>query len=140
MTLVELLVVLALMGIAVAATALYFAPFEAPVESSATQLASFFRMSRARAMATTTAYRVVPDGTDGVRTLTAPTCSATTWTPDAERTLSFADDVTLANTSWMVCFNSRGVSSNNVTVTLQSPDYGSEQVEVLLGGSAGVVE
>ncbi len=140
LTLVELLVVLGIMGLALAASALYLAPFEAPVESGATQLAAFLRMSRAQAMATTSAYRVVPAGDGAVRTLVAGTCSDTTWTPDPERTLTLPDDVTLANTGWLVCFNARGVSSNNLLITLDHPEFGSEQVEVLLGGSAGVVE
>ena len=139
MTLAEVLVVLAIMGLAIAATALYLTPFEAPVESGATQLAAFMRMSRARAMATTSAYRVLPDGDGAVRTMVATTCSDSTWTPDTDRTLTLPDDVTLASTSWLVCFNSRGISSNNVVITVQNPEFGSEQVEVLLGGSAGVV-
>jgi hypothetical protein len=54
--------------------------------------------------------------------------------------LNLPDGVTLADTGWSVCFSSRGISSDNVVITLQHDVYGSEQVEVLLGGTTRVVE
>ena len=54
--------------------------------------------------------------------------------------LNLPQGVTLTDTSWSVCFSSRGISSDNVVLTLQHDVYGSEQVEVLLGGTTRVVE
>ena len=44
----------------------------------------------------------------------------------------------MTDSAWVVCFNARGISSNNLTVTLSHPDRGSRQVEVLLGGATRV--
>ena len=49
------------------------------------------------------------------------------------------DEVTLADTSWTVCFSSRGAAAANVVVTLNHPRTGSEQIEVFTGGSARIV-
>ena len=37
--------------------------------------------------------------------------------------------------NWSVCFDTRGVTSANIIITLAHPELGSQQVEVLLGGS-----
>ena len=139
-SLIEVLVVVAVMGIGIAAAAPFLLPFEAPVESSANELAAFLRQSRARAMATTSSYRVYPQGRTRILTSYAPTCSPGPRTVDPNMTLELPDDVELASSAWFVCFNARGVSSQNITITLDGDDYGSEQVEVLLGGAASVVK
>lgn len=137
-TLVELLAVVAIVGISVVAAALYLKPFEAPVESGATQVAALLRLARSRAMATTSAYRVYPSTADQIRADFAPSCGAATWTNDAELGIDLPRDVTTTSTAWAVCFNSRGVSTNNVTVSIAHADYGTEQIEVLLGGAVRV--
>lgn len=139
-TLIEVLVVVAVLGIGVVSVALYLEPFEAPVESGANELAAFLRQSRARAMATTSSYRVYPQGKTRVLTSYAPTCGPGPRTVDPDLSLELPEDVELASSSWFVCFNARGVSSQNLTITLDGHEYGSEQVEVLLGGAASVVK
>jgi len=135
-SLVELLVVLAITASAVGAASLYLRPVEAPVQVAAAELEGFLREARARALATTSACRVQPLGPRALRGECAASCGSTSWTGDPNRRLEFPRGVAMTDTGWTVCFNSRGLASANLTVTLVHPEFRSRQVEVLLGGAA----
>lgn len=136
---VELLVVLAITGIVVGAAALYLRPIEAPVQVAAAELEGVLRQTRARALATTSACRVLPVGRRALRTECAASCAASSWTGQPGGPLELPRDVTMTDTGWTVCFNSRGLASGNLTITLVHPQYRFRRVEVLLGGAARVV-
>ena len=70
---------------------------------------------------------------------TAANCSATTWTSDPDVQLELHDGVTFADTSWTVCFSSRGISDTNLVITLSHPHSGTRDVELLLGGTTRVL-
>lgn len=138
-SLVELLVVLAITAIAVGAASLYLRPFEAPVLTAAAELEGLLRQARARALATTSACRVMPVGANALRIECAASCAATTWTGEPGRSLELPNGVIMINTGWEACFNSHGLSSANLKITLVHHEYRSRQVEVLLGGAARVI-
>jgi hypothetical protein len=100
---------------------------------------ALFRQARLRAMATTSAYRVAPSDSSNLSVERAATCSDTTWTIEGDMELEMPKGVTMSDTSWSVCFSSRGISMNNITVTLQHSKYGLRQVEVLLGGTTRIL-
>ena len=137
-TLVELLAVVAIVGLAVGAAALYLTPFEAPVESAATQVAGTISAARARAMAMTSSYRVSPASARSLRSEHADSCGAGSWTEDGELALDLPGDVSMPDTGWSVCFNARGISDTNATILLSHADHGTEQVQVLLGGAVRI--
>jgi hypothetical protein len=138
MTMGEVLVVLALMGIGLGVAAIRLDSIDTPLRSGSTLVEGFLREARLNAIATTSAYRVSPDGTAALRAEHAASCSATSWTPAAME-LELPQGVAFDSTSWSVCFGSRGISSANVVVTLTHPEEGSVQVEVLVGGTTRVV-
>jgi prepilin-type N-terminal cleavage/methylation domain-containing protein len=138
-TISELTVVVAIMGLSLAIGSLYLEPMETPLQSGATQMEGFFRQSRLRAMATTSAYRVTPSDSSNLAVEYARTCSDTSWTAAGDMSLELPSDVTMSDTSWSVCFSSRGISLNNVIVTLSHSTYGSIRVEVLLGGTTRIL-
>jgi len=138
-SLVELLAVLAIVGLALGASTAFLKPAEAPLETGAVLLEGFFTRARARAMATTSAYRVSATDTTSIVADYATNCSAATWTSEERMDLDLPDEVTLADTSWTVCFTSRGAAAANVVITLNHPRTGSAQVEVFRGGSARIV-
>jgi hypothetical protein len=138
-SLIELLTVLAMVGLSVGATTAILAPAEAPLETGAVLLEGFFTRARARAMATTSAYRVRAVDADSVVAQFAGSCSAATWTDEERMELELPRDVTLPDTSWTVCFTSRGAADANVLVALNHPRTGTKQVEVFTGGSARIV-
>lgn len=139
MSLVELLVVLAVAGIALGASSLYLRPMEAPLQTGAADLEGFLRQARGRALATTSAYRIAPSNSRVVEAEFAANCGASTWTSDPGVALELPRQVTMTDTSWSVCFNSRGLADSNLVVSLTHPSAGSRQIEVLRGGAARVL-
>jgi prepilin-type N-terminal cleavage/methylation domain-containing protein len=139
-TLIEVLVVVTIIGLGVGAAAFYLAPLETPLHTGTVLLEGFFRQVRRQAMATTSAYRVVPVGSERVIAQRASSCLATTWVEDPKVNLRLPDGVDMSDSTWNVCFSSRGISTNNVTVTLTHADLGQKQVEVLIGGTTRVIQ
>jgi hypothetical protein len=93
------------------------------------------RGARARAVASTSALRVRPETNGSLVGEQAASCSATTWTGEPALDLELPDRVTLTDTSWSVCFNSRGIASSGLVLTVDHPDYQPRRVEVMLGGA-----
>lgn len=135
----EVLTIIALMAIALGAAFMYLTPASAPLQAGTVLVEGTFRQARLRAIATTSAYRVVPDGDDFLRTETSGNCSDTTWTEVDGAGVELPDGVSMSDTTWIVCFTSRGISTDNLTITLSHADYGTSQVEVLIGGTTRVL-
>ena len=99
----------------------------------------FLRQARATAMATTAAYRVLPDGPGALMAQTASSCSSPTWTTDPDLRVELPRDVEFSNIAWNVCFSGRGMADTNVVVELRKPQHRSQRIEVLRGGSTRVL-
>jgi len=140
MTLVELLVALAILGLGLTASTMYLKSTDNPLKTGSVLLEGSLREARLMAIAETAAYRLVPQGTRAVRMEHAGTCGDTTWLDAPVPSVPMPDGVTIVTEGWVVCFNSRGISSDNVVVTLSHEDFGTRQVEVLLGGTTRVLE
>jgi prepilin-type N-terminal cleavage/methylation domain-containing protein len=144
-TLIEVIVVLAVLGIVGAIVALNLRGFSHPLQDGATQLSGILKQSRAKAMATTSAYRVAPEtaGSNHLIALTAPACNSASsaWTLDAELNADIPTGVALSVTkgSWPTCFDSRGFSATNQEFSLSDGKGGSLSVELLLGGAVRTV-
>jgi Tfp pilus assembly protein FimT len=134
----ELLVVVAILGIAAMVMAVNLRPAEAPVRTAARLVEGFILQARSTAIATTSAYRVIPDGATRLVVEYAGDCGDSTWTAEPDTVLELPSGVTMTDTAWSVCFTRRGLSTSNVTVTLDHPERGTSQVEVLLGGGTRV--
>jgi len=139
LSLPELLTVIAIMGLALGMAAMYLEAAEAPLEIAASIVEGEFRQARLKAIATTSAYRVSASASHRLIAERGLSCASTTWTQDSQMNLVLPDGVTMTDTSWLVCFSSRGISTNNVTVPLAHDKYGTLSVEVLLGGTTRVV-
>jgi len=139
-TVVELLVVFAVLGVSLGVGALYLKPAAAPLATSAPLVEGYLRQARMRAMATTSAYRVRPISGAALVAESAGSCLDATWATSSLPDLALTEEVELVETDWSVCFSSRGVSSDNVVITLSHPDFGTKQVEVLLGGTTRIID
>ncbi len=139
-TLPELLGALVVLGIVLGAAGVWLRPLDNPLESGSKQLEGFFRQARARALASTLAYRVVPLSDSEIAGEFSDKCSDEDWTLDPALELTLPDDVTLTDTEWFVCFNARGIANDTVVVDLWHPKKGTRQVEVLLGGVSRVLK
>ncbi len=139
MTVPELLAILALCGILLGISSLGLLRMEAPLDSGALMLDAALRQARVKAMATTAAYQVSPlDDTRLVASF-ADLCSATVWTLDPKLAVRLPEGVTLSDTTWGICFSGRGQADSNTVLTLQHPETGTRQVEVLVGGMTRVL-
>jgi len=139
MTLVELLGTLAIMGLALGIAALNVGTMEGSLAGAASLTESFMRGARSTALATTAAYKVEPTSSRMLIASKAASCSAATWTVDPDLTLELPTEVALTDTTWSVCFSSRGLADSNVTIPLWHPVSGTLQVEVLLGGATRII-
>ena len=139
-TMIEALVILAVLGIAVAGASLFLKPAAAPLQSATVLTEGYMRQLRARAMSTTSAYRMAPIDTMRLGASYAATCGATTWTDDPDFGLELPEGVEMSSTAWTLCFNSRGLASSNLTISLQHDQFGARDIEVLLGGTSRVLQ
>jgi prepilin-type N-terminal cleavage/methylation domain-containing protein len=131
----EALVVVAIVALVVGAATLHLKPMEAPVKSAALLVEGLVKQTRAKSMSTTSSYRLRPF-TD--RTLVveyASSCSDGAWTLDPRMELDLPRGVTLSDTDWSVCFNSRGTASDNVVLSLEHSDHAAQGLEILMGGA-----
>lgn len=140
MTFIELLIVMVILTIGLGTASIYLKSTENFLKTGTVLLEGSFREARLMAIASTTAHRVSPAGSNGLQVEHAATCAETTWTQADLPQLELPHDVVIENSDWSVCFNSRGVSNNNVVVTLTHPDFGSTRIEVLLGGTTRVLD
>ena len=138
-SLLEVLVVVAIIALFFAATLANLKPAEAPLQTGSRLVEAFIFQARSSAIATTSVYRVLPDGAGRLVTEYADACDDVTWNSEPGGVLQLPDEVTMTDTDWTVCFGRRGLSTANLTVTLVHPDFGSKQVEVLLGGTTRVI-
>nr|WP_243093763.1 prepilin-type N-terminal cleavage/methylation domain-containing protein [Thermus thalpophilus] len=148
-SLLELLVALAVLGIAGSIAALNLRPLYNPLQDSVSRTEGYLKQVRAKAMATTSAYRISlrQDG-KGLEASYANKCNASTFTTDLQLRLELPTEVTISirPAGASLCFNSRGllvlINGGNPpqepTLTLQDNRGRVATLAVLLGG--GVVQ
>jgi prepilin-type N-terminal cleavage/methylation domain-containing protein len=160
-TLVELLAVVAITGVLAAIAAPSISMGNAPLKDSTNRVTANIKLIRAKAMSQTSAYRIRPTSVDQlvIERSTACNAAAATWVRDA----GFADEdlelskfiglarVTVNGTNvtpasgvwagtWSICFNSRGMTTDNVVMTLgdisnSSNNNEPNQLQVFPGGT-----
>lgn len=138
-TLIELLVIIAIVGILAAIGFLNLRPLHNEARAAANDFAGTAKQARGRAMATTSAYRLVYQAPDRVAVEWRTTCGGTeTWTPEARFDLVLRDGTTvdgLADGAELLCFTSRGVTQQSPTVTFRDALGRTATVEVFAGGA-----
>jgi len=141
-TLLEVILVVAVVGIVLAIGAVGLRNLADPLGSGASRIEGTLKQARSKAMSTTSAYRVSRVGATELRVEYARTCGDTgTWTHDAKLDATLEDGAVLTVPSaagTIVCFNSRGIADGNPTVTVQGPKGNTADVEVLVGGAVEV--
>jgi hypothetical protein len=92
---------------------------------------SALKQARAKAMITTSAHRVRPVSNGVLDVEHAESCSAGSWTAEPELRIELPEGVRFADTTWSVCFNSRGIASQALAVRLSDEIFGDRELEVL---------
>lgn len=125
-TLLELLVVMAVVGILVGIAATNFANLRQPADEAARGVSVLLKTARARAIASTAAVRIQRDaGSRAYAFAEAPSCTATTWTTRPAQQYLLPDDVTITSPTkaWKACFNSRGTIDVPTGATLDAVTF-----------------
>jgi len=132
------------LGILAGIAFINFRPLGNDLHNATTELAGYLRQVRARAMATTSAYRVVVVSNTELRAEHARACADTSWTHEPRLRLQLREGVTMSGIpavgERLVCFTSRGITgitqgSQNPRVTLRDARGNTRQVEVYVGGA-----
>ncbi len=147
LSLIELLVTMAVIGAVVGISALNLKPLNNDAQNAAGQVVGFLKLARAKAMSTTSAYRISYDANRQPVLLyaeRAKRCSDSTWTPDPKLQTELPAGVALTIdfrhfNFRPVCFDSRGFTAAYIRVRLQDDRARTREVEVLVGGTARVL-
>ena len=139
LTLLEVLVVVAILGLGVSIASLNLDPIGTPLQAGTSLLEGHFRQVRTRAIATTAACRVIPQGFTAVIAECAASCTSGGWTTEDGLRIDLPDGVKFEDPNWAACFSSRGITTQNQTVGLAHSEYGTAKVEVMLGGTTRVI-
>lgn len=139
-TLLELLVVILILGILLSIVGINLTKLRNPAREGQALTSATLKTIRARAIATTSAYRMTLS-TDklSLQADTATDCSSTTWTRKALYDMTLPDKAAFQNTAWIVCFNSRGTISTLPALPLTVTDSNNHQygLQAYLGGAIG---
>jgi len=137
-SLIEMLVVLAILGILLSIMGLNLRPFADPLQDSAARIEGFLKQTRAKAMATTSAYRI-HYGSGFLYAERAHRCTDTQWTPDPKLRMQLPDRVSVNwGGSQPVCITSRGYATASRTVVLTDDRGRQKRVTLLIGGAVRV--
>ena len=137
-TLFELVAALGLSAVLMGLAAMALKDLDDPLKNGSAELASFFKQTRARAVSTTSAYTIIPVSSTRVEAQFSAKCSDVDQTADARMVLDLPDGAQLADSSWSLCYNSRGLPDGNLTFTVNDGGGDFRTVEVFLGGAVRV--
>jgi prepilin-type N-terminal cleavage/methylation domain-containing protein len=154
-TLTEVLVTLVVLGVLTTIAAPNIRFGSNPLKDTSTRIAGNLKLLRAKAMSQTSAYRLqaVSGAVPGTVTLgvqRAMLCSDTVWTADptfAPEDASLDRQVQISQVtlngqskpidSWSICYNSRGLATQNLVLTLRD-DHSGQTITVFPGGAVDV--
>ncbi|EFI36241.1 hypothetical protein Dthio_PD3698 [Desulfonatronospira thiodismutans ASO3-1] len=141
LTLIELLVILAILGIIISIMGMNLRPFGNDLENATQETAGFFKQTRVKAISSTSAYRVIFNTDNHLIVEHAIFCKDEEgWQRDAKLDLELREGVVFnskdfTNEEVLLCFNSRGFSTENIELEIVDAKNNSKALEVYLGGA-----
>ncbi len=108
-----------------------------PAQNAASQIVAEVKQARAKALATTYAYRLRATSSTQIVAEYATNCSAAAFTADSALTLNLPKGVTMSSTAWTVCFSSRGTSTTSANITVTDSQM-SRTVQIAMGGGVQI--
>ena len=136
-TLIEMVVVIALMSILIGTASINLLEFNDPAKNAASATLGFLKRARGKALNTTSAYTVKPASSYALKTTIGTSCTATQ-TDDTSLVMDLPDGASLGATNWSICYSSRGLSDTSIDISL-SDSRKSYTVQVLLGGGLRIL-
>ena len=137
-TLLEVIVTMSLVGLLCALVPLRLSALYNRGQGSAEAVVSYLRSTRALAMARTETLIISPTSSTELGRLRATSCSDPA--PVSENfTFKLPHGVRLADTSWSVCFTSRGLSNASQTFAVVDSSGTPRTIEIALGGGLRIL-
>lgn len=138
-TMMELIVVL-FITIVVATTAIpTLAALKNPLDDGIATTLGIIKQTKAKAIATTSAYRIKASSNNHIYTEYLSKCSASgNATADTKLTLDLPIGVALTSYAWSICFDSRGFAQTSQNITLYDQNGKMRTIEVFLGGATRI--
>lgn len=133
-TLLELIVALAIFSVISGMAIANLKLLNRPLQNASAQTVSFLKLIRGRAISNTLALRVTPTSALMLGVSSAETCSSATWTPQPTLQFNLPLGAHFTDTTWSVCFTTRGLVDVNYVIGLRNDGGDIKNVEVLLGG------
>ena len=131
-TLIEVLVVLALVGILFGIAAPNLRGYMSAGRTGANELVTFTKTVRAKALAQTRAYTMRPQNRVRVIATYGDSCDGVQHV-DSSLSLKLPKGAEFPDTSWSVCYGSRGLSHSSSEIRVRD-EKGDRVVRVVLGG------
>jgi Tfp pilus assembly protein FimT len=136
---IETLVVLSLIAISLGYAVSNLNQYNDPLQNGSAAIMGYIKQARARAVARTMAYHIAPSSSTRILSSSSSSCSDMTLTADNTLTLDLPSSTSLPDTSWSLCFTSRGLSDSNLVIDVQDQDGNTRSLEVVLGGAVRVL-
>ena len=137
---VELAITVAMLSVLLCVGFANIQAFYGSVDGSTDKLLHFIKSVREEAMSSSKSLKVVAKSTNTLSVSRANTCGSTDWSSVSELELRLDTGVVFQTDKWEICYNSRGVADVSFDIVLSDEFGRTNTVEVLLGGSVGVVD
>ena len=114
------MVVLGTMSLMMSIAVANYDVLDDPMDNATSQVTGFVKKARARAIASTTAYRLELVGDDTIITKTAVSCNEPyeDFVTDAALTMTVESEIHITNGMIDICFSPRGLANWNWWITL----------------------
>ena len=134
----EVVATMGLMSVMAGVSVMNLKVLRDPLKNGSEQLSAFFKQVRAKAVATTSAYTIVPTSSGSFITRYSSSCSDAGTTDDANLTTELPSGAYVTDTDWTLCYSPRGIADGNLTVEVRDLDGQYKNLEVFLGGAVRV--
>lgn len=141
LTIIEMLVTLAIVGIIAGIVALNLRPLSQDASNAANTIAAYLKQVRARAMTTTSAYRIIYVSDTELQAEWALSCASADWQPEQRFRHSLSGGAKMLNVTAgtiLTCFSPRGISDSNTELSLKDDRERFATLELFLGGGVEI--
>lgn len=133
-TLVEMLIVLMLIGIALGTAFYNLKSIDNPVRNAANEIESYLILARGKSI-TNTAYTVITPTTNGLTGVYGSSCTDAAAVPDSQLTYTLPRNVTFTDTTWRACISPRGLYNSNSNIVVRDNTGRTATLEIFIGGA-----
>lgn len=134
----EMLVVLLTISLLATTAIPSLAALKNPLDDGTNITMSILKQARAKAIATTSAYKISPTSNNHIKAEYLKNCSSNSATQDSKLALDMPQGVLLGATNWSICFDSRGFAQEAKNISLYDGSGKTKTLEIYLGGAVRI--